>query len=233
MGTQGALDCGWRLRRDPLAALVLCNLRGLGYPLWALHCVSGLAGAEQTPCLVPKVWPWHPGAGHPPPRHRTPRPFSSFFSSFSFFLSPPFPPPTLSFPSSSLGSPSSLSPSCINIPAQGRKTGHVSFLSLAGLQTVTGPLCALASRSFLPPPLPSPPQEGYLRKGILGEGGGMGARQRPRLPWPPSLGPIRSCSGIRGPKRHPAFVALWGTWGAALNLQGQRRAPVSSPKPAV
>lgn len=144
-----------------MAALVLCNPRVLGCPLWTLHCVSGWAGAEQTMLGSQSLALAHPGGA------RNPHP--TLLILLLLHVS--------SLPSSlllSLLTLLSLHPGSTFQP-RGEKTGQVSFLSLAGLQTVTGPLCVLASRSFPPPPLPSPVQKGYLRKGILGEGGGMGA----------------------------------------------------------
>lgn len=165
-----------------------CAILGqwLGCPVRTLHCASGLAGAD----LVSKVWPWHPDARHPPSLSSSPPSPSSSHPSFSLLTSSfllilstlsLFLLPLSSF-SSSLSHSPPLSPSLINIPAQGRKTRQISFLSLAGLQTVTGPLCVLASRS-LPLLLPAlPPAEGLLEKRHLRVRGEEWGRERQRLP---------------------------------------------------
>lgn len=160
-------------------------------------CIVHHEGLELTRLPV-----WFPKSGYPSSSS------SSFFS--SFLLSHPFSFLTsffLYYSHASFSSPStfssllflSSSPPSTSLspilrpslhPESTFQPGQISFLSLAGRQTVTRPLCVLASRSFRPLFPPSPSPKCYLRKGLEGEGNG--ARERQRRPWGSGLAPTHS-----------------------------------------
>ena len=70
----------WELRELPPVTSCTGEALWLPWPWGALSGRTGKAGADQTPCLVCKDWPWHLGARQPPL-------LSSLFSSLFFFSS--------------------------------------------------------------------------------------------------------------------------------------------------
>lgn len=179
-----------------MAALVLCNLADLGCPLWTRHsphCVSGWAEADGVHSLVPKFWP----ALAPPPLSSLsvsflflllflPHPSSSSTSSTSFFslfpCSPflPLPPSSYSllFPPFflSLPPPPSLLPALHpESTFQSVEKNRAGFLPLPGRAPERD--WAIVYSGLKVTPTPCPPQCGYLRKGSLGKGEGIGAER--------------------------------------------------------
>lgn len=96
-------SCLWLAAQvRPFGCLGPVQPQAAGCPFWTLCCVAG--GADQSPCLVPKVWLWHPGARHPTSPSSPflllilllPPPSSSLTSSLHPILFPP--PPCLPCP---------------------------------------------------------------------------------------------------------------------------------------
>lgn len=183
----------------------------------------------QPPCLVlvPKVWPWHFGARHPlfpPPPLSSLHPRSPLpILSSSFLLSLRFLPPP---PSVSPSSPLSI----LNQHSSPGEKNRAGFLPLPGRAPETDGAIVCFGLKVIPAPTPCPPlvRKVGLRKGILGEGVGLGG-ERQRRCQRASLAPIQGEWDLRAqedPKHSPGFV---GGGGEPLSSTWDRRGRQSEP----